>query len=157
MWFKNSFFVYNILYSGCENGMVLKTWPVQPPASHGFGLVWSGELDRNLVEPESDRVNRTVQPSFLFSFLLAAAIPASKRSVLQTNPPSRRPSSSSRSAAPMPPNSDLYCVAPAPATGRQASWRRRAPPPHTENHSLPQLHPPAARLSTADKLVKLKS
>ncbi|RVW49590.1 hypothetical protein CK203_076795 [Vitis vinifera] len=68
-------------------------------------------------------------------------------------------SSSSRSAAPMPPNSDLYCVAPAPATGRQASCRRRAPPPppHTENHSLPQLHPPAARLSTADKLVKLKS
>ena len=148
MWFKNSFFVYNILYSGCENGMVLKTWPVQPPASHGFGLVWSGELDRNLVEPESDRVNRTVQPFFLFylqqqfqhqngspnkptlaapQFQQQVGGPhaAKQRSVL------RRPSSSNRPASLLPPTSPSPphrkpLFAPAPPAGGTPFYCRQA-------------------------------
>ena len=146
------------IYHGFKN----RTKPAYPTSlTTGQSRFWSGSVRWNGSKSgrigigSSEQANRTNQPVQPFSFTASKdskrrsssrfqqqQVPASKRSVLQTNPPPQRPSSNNRSASRLLPTSPS--------------------PPHTQNTTLcpsplSQLHSLVARLSTVDKLVKLKS
>ena len=116
--------------------------PVQQLVGHGFGPIrWIGpESGRTRIgsgEPTVRSANQTIQPFFFFiaskrfkttfqQQVSATTIPTSKRSVLQTNPPLRRP------------NSNLWPPQLQQQAGRPPAADEPLPPTHRENHFLPQ-------------------